>query len=363
MGMAASQSRFLALTARKSNTEYQGQQVNQQRSVLANESAGLYNKMMDLSVPTPPSANDFYSSTYTFNNGEETCYLTNIKKSTSDSNQGGYSVGIKYNTEATAAARGNSVNGATIKTADDGKNYICYNGKEYELTDVTDDVDGNANSSNPLDLKRSTLGEMNTTFNNSDSKIYSYTVDAGQDSERTCYLSESVYNTLQSGTSSAYTPVYTYQTTKSQYGTAEATLTKDESTGRYTKITLSSSTIENLNEEGISYDLSITSTKDDEAYDEAMKDYEYKKMQYEQEVDEINARTESLQQKDKSLELKLKQLDTEQNAIKQKWKLFKKLLKRTLKTHLRHLLNKKIALSKKTQALLRRLGFILLHQQ
>jgi hypothetical protein len=105
MGMAASQSRFLSLTARKSNTEYQGQQVNQQRSVLANESAGLYNKMMGLNVPTPPSANNFYTSTYAFSNGEETCYLTNIKKSTSDTNQGGYTVGIRYNTEATTAAR------------------------------------------------------------------------------------------------------------------------------------------------------------------------------------------------------------------------------------------------------------------
>ncbi len=330
MGMAASQSRFLALTARKSNTEYQGQQVNQQRAALANESAGLYSSMMNLSVPTPPSANSFYTSTYTFNNGEESCYLTNIKKSTSESNQGGYSVGIRYTTEATSAARGNAIKNTTIKQGEDGKTYICYNGKEYELSDVTAEIDSNEDSTNPLDLKRSTLGEMNTTFNNSGSKIYSYTVDAGKESERTCYLSESVYNSLTSGASTTYTPVYSYQTTKSQYGTAEVTLGKDESTGRYTKITFLSSTLGNLDEQGITYDLSISSVKDDEGYDEAMKEYEYQKMRYEEQVDQINAKTEALQQKDKSLELKLKQLDTEQNAIQTEMEAVQKVIEKNV---------------------------------
>ena len=64
MGMAASQARFLGLTARKSNVEYQVQQINQQRTSLANESAGLYNQMMELTVPTPPSVNSFAKTVY-----------------------------------------------------------------------------------------------------------------------------------------------------------------------------------------------------------------------------------------------------------------------------------------------------------
>lgn len=51
--MAASQARFLSLTARKSNVEYEGQQVNQQRTALSNESANLYNKLTSIEVPTP----------------------------------------------------------------------------------------------------------------------------------------------------------------------------------------------------------------------------------------------------------------------------------------------------------------------
>ena len=37
MGMSASQARFLSLTARKTNVEYEGQQINQQRTTLSND--------------------------------------------------------------------------------------------------------------------------------------------------------------------------------------------------------------------------------------------------------------------------------------------------------------------------------------
>ena len=45
MGMAATQARYLGLTARKTNTEYEGQQINQARTALANQSANLWNRM------------------------------------------------------------------------------------------------------------------------------------------------------------------------------------------------------------------------------------------------------------------------------------------------------------------------------
>ena len=61
MGLAASQARFLTLTARKSNIEFQGQQINQQRTVLANKSADVVNKMLELKPPVPPAST---TSTY-----------------------------------------------------------------------------------------------------------------------------------------------------------------------------------------------------------------------------------------------------------------------------------------------------------
>lgn len=70
MGLAASQARFLTLTARKSNIEFQGQQINQQRTVLANKSADITNKMLALDPPTPPtsSSSDYYNVAQNFTN-------------------------------------------------------------------------------------------------------------------------------------------------------------------------------------------------------------------------------------------------------------------------------------------------------
>ena len=59
MGMAASQARFLSLTARKTNVEYEGQQINQQRTSLANQSAAYYNNLLTMNVPTPPDPNNY----------------------------------------------------------------------------------------------------------------------------------------------------------------------------------------------------------------------------------------------------------------------------------------------------------------
>ena len=69
MGMAASQARYLALTARKSNCEYEGQQINQARLNLSNQTANLFNQMLGLSVPTPPSTHDYTKVQYSFTDG------------------------------------------------------------------------------------------------------------------------------------------------------------------------------------------------------------------------------------------------------------------------------------------------------
>lgn len=69
MGMAASQARYLALVARKSNCEYEGQQINQARTVLSNQSASLFNQMLGLSVPVPPSTSDYTKTQYSYSDG------------------------------------------------------------------------------------------------------------------------------------------------------------------------------------------------------------------------------------------------------------------------------------------------------
>lgn len=69
MGMAASQARYLALTARKTNTEYEGQQINQARTALANQSANLFNQLLGLEVPVAPKTTDYTEVQYSYSDG------------------------------------------------------------------------------------------------------------------------------------------------------------------------------------------------------------------------------------------------------------------------------------------------------
>lgn len=74
MGMSASQARLIALTARMSDTEYEAQQINQQRVTLSNQMNAVYEAMMDMDVPTPPSKLDpqFLDTVYRAKLGSDT---------------------------------------------------------------------------------------------------------------------------------------------------------------------------------------------------------------------------------------------------------------------------------------------------
>ena len=70
MGMAASQARYLALTARKTNTEWEGQQINQARTALANQSANLFNRLLNMEVPNAPKTSDYTKLQYSYSDGD-----------------------------------------------------------------------------------------------------------------------------------------------------------------------------------------------------------------------------------------------------------------------------------------------------
>lgn len=78
MGMAASQARFLSLVARKNNVEYEGQQINQQRTALSNTSASHYSDLLGMAVPVCPSVEDFTQTVYSFNDGALTNSITSL---------------------------------------------------------------------------------------------------------------------------------------------------------------------------------------------------------------------------------------------------------------------------------------------
>lgn len=87
MGMAASQARYLALTARKTNTEWEGQQINQARTALANQSANLFNQLLALEVPNAPKTTDYTELQYSYSDGENESVIESWQQlSTADPN-------------------------------------------------------------------------------------------------------------------------------------------------------------------------------------------------------------------------------------------------------------------------------------
>lgn len=318
MGMSASQARFLGLTARKSNVEFQGQQVNQQRTSLANESSGLFNQMLALQVPTPPSATDFYSMSYTFNGLSANESFRILKWDTSSAGaEGSYNVDV-------------------YKTINDGKQEkvfalpegTTFSGTEgnYSLTIPNSNITNRVLTKSDKDVMGRKEGEKDY--------IPSYTYlyyDQATNEQRLYYISEelikaSVANGGNLPTDATATQSYYKADNTTEKMTLEGVTMITDETGRF--IGMKYTDPETRLEREV--ELTIKEIKDDEGYDKAMQDYNYKKMLYDRTIQDINTRTEVIQQQDKTLELNLKQLDTEQEAISTEIEAVKKVIEKNV---------------------------------
>ena len=305
MGMAASQARFLGLTARKSNTEYQGQQINQERTALANQTSGLYSQMLNLEVPTPPSATNYYSIRYTFSeDGSDYEILSQTPQS-----NGKYTVKTKVTYEAEVPTK--SLISGTYKEVEEGKSYT-FNG--YTLTRIEDE-----------DLQEE-IGAKSKYF-------YRYTNDKAD----SYYIKEStfeeIYKKIQEAGGEYYCTSDQYIKTsgkKTKYEEIKDATFDTDSSGRLTKIHYNKS-IEG-GTQSIDKDLTMTEVQDTTGYDEAMQEYYYKKAVYDKTIEDINSKTAMIQQQDRALELRLKQLDTEQKALQNELDAVKEVIKKNVES-------------------------------
>lgn len=324
MGMAASQARFLGLTARKTNTEYEGQQINQQRTTLSNQSANYYNQMLGMTVPVPPSTQDFTKTTYTFSDGA----LNNTITSLIAQADGTYLVSYTRNwTDDFAAVSAGStivtrmgtegnytyaVGAVTLRNlgeapadpatdpyfatlSEDQREKALLEEKEY-LTKLNEQY-GNAN------------WQVKYTYN-STSKTWAPYFYKKEDLEKESTL----YG--DNGSSLSYIPSYTIGKAEKTEEIKGATARfEQDSSGRYISITLYEKDAAGNLTQPVTYSLTTNTTTDQAAYSDAMNQYEFDKNKYDQSIQEINAKIEVIQAEDKNLELRLKQLDTEQAAI------------------------------------------------
>ena len=330
MGMAASQARFLGLTARKTNTEYEGQQINQQRTTLSNQSANYYNQLLGMTVPVPPSIEDYTKTTYTFTDGA----LSNTITAMTAIGDGIYKVSYvqSYKNDFAVIAASPTVYTRT-PIGNDQYDYYVGSLKLRQLGADIDpaefDTDGNyigedkylqslgtqENIQKAILEEQEYLTQLNDkygqgnwlvryTYNSTDKTWTPYFVNKDElDDPNTTYN--------KTGVSQSNIKTYTVGSADetSEIKGVEARLEFDQS-GRVINITLNPG-----DETETTYSVNTNSQSDQAAYDDAMNQYEYDKHQYDQSIQEINAKIEIIQAQDKNLELRLKQLDTEQDAI------------------------------------------------
>ena len=92
MGMSASQARYLNLIAQQSDLEFQGQQINESRTTLSEQTNNLYSQLQNLSVPTPPHTSEYTTIQYAGSLGADNFTLGKIVPSGST-----YNVNLNYN--------------------------------------------------------------------------------------------------------------------------------------------------------------------------------------------------------------------------------------------------------------------------
>ena len=346
MGMAASQARFLGLTARKNNVEFEGQQVNQQRTTLSNQSANYYNDLLGMTVPTPPSVDNYTKTVYTFEDGA----LSNTITSLIAQQNGEYTISYlrKWTDDFSVVSASTSI---VSKNADGsfnvGANKLRDLGVAIEDNDENfeHDADGNRTkyigeysylqSMTPTEIdnlikeEQQYLALLNEKYGTEDSDwLVRYTEDSSTGKQVPYFYKKddvtgATYD--KNGNSQSNIKCYTIgSTTQTEEVKAipNCKVEKDSS-GRYINITLPE-----LDEDGNpvvddngnivygpTYSLTTSTATDQDAYNDAMNQYEFEKNEYDQAINEINAKIEIIQAQDKNLELRLKQLDTEQDAI------------------------------------------------
>lgn len=317
MGMAASQSRYLGLTARKINVEYEGQQVNQQRTALANQSADLFRDLLSLKVPSPPSQTAYYTDGYAFN--DDTSIDGKTKLSSITPNEGSdpptYTVTMKSKTQV-PQYNGQSNQSVSVTGTKPNQKIMLPNGTSFPLSEKIEGMsEADVNEFNKLGKASYQNGTGDT--------YYSFTNPANN---ATYYINATQTHFDPAKTTSQNVDLFSKMPVEQEVNKTitNATLSKSKD-GLYNNIYWT-------DEDGNSYNykLSQSSEYDERGYDDAMQNYNVQNEVYQKQLADINAKTERLQQTDRTLELRLKQLDTEQEALQTEMDSVKKVIDKNI---------------------------------
>ena len=349
MGMSASQARFLSLTARKTNVEYEGQQINQQRTTLSNESSNYYSQLTSMAVPVPPSTADYTKVTYTFADGTEKNTVTSLVATKDTKSTGVYMLNYVQEIPANTMI----VSGTNIITKIGSDDSATYHIGTVELQpggDGDESVEKLVKAGIPYEVavqyseeerknkaavEKQYVAMATEKYATDDWKVRYVKNPATGSYDAVLYSTKELTNAdynEKTGASLSGIKMYAFgETTESREIKNASAKVEQDATGRYIALFIYDD-YEHDKESGTRYELTTTTESDDAAYNDAMNQYYYDKAQYDQKVQEVNAKIEIIQVQDKNLELKLKQLDTEQNAISTEMDAVKKVISKNVES-------------------------------
>lgn len=313
MGMSASQMRYCMIAGKKNDVEFQGQQINQQRTTLATSSSAYNTQLLTLSVPTPPSTSDYTKTTYTFSLGGDTCSVTGAKHN----NDGSYDVNYTYTTT-----------GTDVKTAENKYYKNTVNGVTTYSTGLNSNTTTNLTEITSADTNYKTLqADLSTIYGDDYAKSgekYYYTKSG--DTYR--FVTGAQLNSIQEGSS---------KTLQYSFIKEDTDITKSD-TLKNAQVTWSDSgrmntvTVTDKDGKEVTYTMTTNTKTDNDAYTDAYNEYQYKKAEYDQEMNKINAQICVIQNQDKKLELKLQDLDTNQQALSTEMESVKKVIDKNIES-------------------------------
>lgn len=334
MGMAASQARYLGLTARKTNVEYEGQQVNQARTALANQSANLFNQLLTLEVPTAPSTADYTTVQYAYQDGTYAEAISSMSQLSNDPDGYNYMVTHYHYADVFRGQRALLANPqvayTTQQVADPTTGQVTevdtptYVGN-YELTQYVPGEDSDLDAA----YQQICRDWSDTTFPATPTdEIYMY-----ESYGRTYFATKA---DLMASADSAVDPEKPIENQDIRLTTyyAENIEEKIERTERAVVEIGEDGRANSIRYEDSSavFTLKTETITDEAAYNDAMNQYTYDMAAYEKEIADINAKTEAIQEEDRTLELRLRQLDTEQEALQTEMEAVKKVIEKNIES-------------------------------
>lgn len=317
MGMAASQARYLALTARKTNVEYEGQQVNQARTALANQSANTFNDLLALEVPTAPSTQDYTTLQYSYTQGVNSETITNMSELTNDPDGYNYLVTHYHYSDIYTGVMSMKNNPQVVLDENGIPSYVGNN--EVSAYDPSDSTQKAAYEQICRDFPDEKIASSQQiyTWQFQGSRYFATLEDLTASATSAADPSKPTENQIKLPQFSA-----DYIKTKIEQ-TNKAFIDMDDS-GRPQTIRFEDSTA--------TYAMNTETITDENAYDDAMNQYNYDMQVYEKKIADINAKTEKIQQEDRTLELRLRQLDTEQDALQTEMEAVKKVIEKNIES-------------------------------